>query len=489
MAHTQDLLGQLPILQSYTHLLLCFPLPTPSTILSTLEDAIQQLFTLIPILAGQVINEDVSATSSGTFTVLPMSPRPSPIIRIVDHTSNPSVPSYSSLRQAHFPSHMLPGALFSPPRPAFPIPYPEDTDPIPVLDLQANLLHGGLLLTLAAQHNIIDASGIFQVASLLARLTRGESIPTAEIHEANRDRRNLISLYADHEPLCDDYTNYKPPTIPRAPPNLTALFPTFQWANFHFPQRSVQAIYTLAAQSPSDSHHGETVNITPNDALTAFIWQRLTHVRLQHSSIPPIPTTTIAIAPPPISKLTRALDLRRTLHLTPAYLGHTIRTATLRLPMTDIATLPLSGLADRLRSQVLALRTPDAVRDYATFLSREPDKRKIAYAGGEFNPRTDFSCSSVAHVDLARLGLGMGMGGKKKGEVVARCEGVRRPEAGVLPGGCYLAAAGRWYGNGTGADGEEEEERGVEALICLDGWEMEGLKAEEEWKKWVEFVG
>ncbi|PYI00386.1 hypothetical protein BO78DRAFT_438970 [Aspergillus sclerotiicarbonarius CBS 121057] len=483
MAHTRDLLGQLPILQSYTHLLLCFPLPcSPESsseapaILSALESAIHQLFTLIPILAGQVINDGVSATSSGSFMVIPLPSRPSPIIRIVDHTPNPSVPSYSTLRNAHFPSHLLPGGLFSPPRPAFPIPYPADTQPVPVLDIQANLLPGGLLLTLAAQHNIIDASGIFQVASLLARLTRGESIPEAEIREANLDRRNLIALYADHEPLRHDYTDYKPPTIPRAPPNMTAIFPTFKWANFHFPQRSVEAIYILAnAPLPPSSTptHSPKIKITPNDALTAFIWQRLTHVRL-HSSHPISPTTP--------SKLTRALDLRRTLHLSPAYMGHTIRTATLRLPLSEITTLPLSSLCSLLRSQVESLRTPEAVRDYATFLSREPDKRKIAYGGGEFNPRTDFSCSSVAHVDLARLGLGSGEG---NGDVVARCEGVRRPEAGVLPGGCYLAAAGRWYGDGEG----EEEERGVEVLMCLDGWEMEGLKKDGEWARWVEFLG
>ena len=149
-------------------------------------------------------------------------------------------------------------------------------------------------------------------------------------------------------------------------------------------------------------------------------------------------------------------------------------------------------MAALLRTQIISLRTLDSVRDYATFLAREKDKRKIAYAGGEFNPRTDFSCSSVAHVDLKRLALGWGKG---QDEGVTRCEGVRRPEAGVLPGGCYLAEAGRWYASGDAARNgekevkEEEKERGVEALMCLDGWEMEELMKDEEWIRWVEFIG
>ncbi|GKZ29579.1 hypothetical protein AbraIFM66950_005611 [Aspergillus brasiliensis] len=476
MAHTQDILGQLPLLQSYTHAILCFQLASHASPPMDLEPAVQRLLTLFPILAGQVIKTGASPTSSGAYQVVPYPVRPSPLIRYVDHTSDPQVPSYNSLRTAHFPFHQMPSSLFSPPHPVFPIPYP-DTAPAPVLALQANILNGGFLLTLAAQHNIIDASGIFQIASLLARLTRGELIPQAEITEGNLDRRNLIPLLEDHQPLRHDYREYLPSCMPtKIPPNLTALFPTFQWAYFHLARRAVEAIYaetttTTVAPLPSSSSSSQhtPVKITPNDALTAFIWQRLTLTRLHHSPSPLSATSSV-------SKISRAMDLRRTLHLTPAYLGHMIRTVTLRLPLGEITSLPLATLAARLREQVDELRTMEAVRDYATFLAREPDKSKIAYSGGEFHPATDFSCSSIAHVDFGRLRLGDG----------ARCEGGRRPEGGVLPGVCYIGPAGDWYDSG-GAEGSQQ--KGIEVLMCLDGWEMEGLREDERWREWVEYIG
>ncbi|PWY77011.1 FAD/NAD(P)-binding domain-containing protein [Aspergillus heteromorphus CBS 117.55] len=425
--HTEDILGQLPILKSYTHILLCFALSDPSqtpSILAALEHAAHQVLTLFPFLAGQVINEGASATSSGTFKVSRHVEWESPerqIVRVADHSHRTTMPPYSTLLAAHAPTGMLPGPLLSPPRPAFPQPYPDNNNtPAPVLDMQANILSGGLILALAAQHNIIDASGIFQIASLLARTMQGTPIPAAEILEGNIDRRTLIPLLPADSPLPEDHSELIPAIPLTLPP--PAFFAPYQWRYFRFSPAAVRSIHALASPTPAGPPPPETPSITPNDALTAFIWQRLSTIRLRRPSHPD---------PPPPStptKLTRALDLRRTLNLTPAYMGHMIRTSHLRLPLSTVATLPLPELAARLRAQIHSLRSLDSVRSYASFLARQPDKRKIAYGGG-FNPRTDFNCSSVAHVKMPVFGdLGMP-------------ELVRRPEfeGGKVPGGCYLA--------------------------------------------------
>ncbi|PYH94008.1 hypothetical protein BO71DRAFT_380399 [Aspergillus ellipticus CBS 707.79] len=479
--HTEDILGQLPILKSYTHILLCFPQPDPSqtpAILASLEAAAHQVLALFPFLAGQVINEGSSPTSSGVFKVARHPEWQSPdrqIVRIADHRT--SMPPFATLLAAHAPSTMLPGALLSPPRPAFPQPYP-DTTIAPVLDIQANLLSGGLILALAAQHSIIDASGIFQIASLLARTMRGIPIPAAELLEGNTDRRTLIPLLPTPDPLLNTtFSELIPPIPPTLPP--PAFFAPYAWRYFRFSPTAIKSIHARACSpAPPDPHPSTKTNnkkTSINDALTAFIWQRLTTIRLTVPSPhhPPLNPTSE-------SKLTRALDLRRTLSLTPAYMGHMIRTANLRLPMSEIASLPLCDLAARLREQIQGLRSMDAVRSYATFLAQQPDKRKIAY-GGAFNPRTDFNCSSVAHVRVEAFG--------ELGRPVL----MRRPEfeGGKLPGGCYLAPVlGEGEGEGEGdGDGISAGEKGFECVVCLEGAEMEALRRDGVWGEVAEYVG
>ncbi|PLB51635.1 transferase family protein [Aspergillus steynii IBT 23096] len=447
--HIEDVIGQLPILKSYTHVLLCFPLPEDqrASILESLESAAHTVVSALPFLSGRVINEGAGPQTSGVFKVARFPQQESPdhrFVRIEDRSS--ACPPYQELLAAHGPSSMLPGYLLGP-RKAFPEPY-DDSDDAPVLDIQANLINGGLLLDLAAQHNIIDAGGIFQIANLLSTAMRGEPIPQAQIDEANRPRKDIIPLLGPDEPLLD-HSDLRPPFVIRTLPPLEAVAP-YQWRYLRIPAAAVARIKSMADAHPED-FDASTPFVSTNDALTAFLWQRLITVRLARLNNPSA-----------ISRISRAVDFRRTMGLSPAYLGHMVRVTFLRLSFAEITTSSLSRLSSLLRKTVMDVSTPYALRSYVSYIANEPDKASIAYGGG-FDPVTDFSCSSIAHVKVPVFGD------------LGRPELLRRPTYRPLPCSAYAAPM---------LDGE-----GVEVLVCLLGWEMEDLRGDELWGECVEYVG
>ncbi|PYI25140.1 hypothetical protein BP00DRAFT_470222 [Aspergillus indologenus CBS 114.80] len=469
--HTQDILGQLPLLKSYSHMLLIFPLADDIArreIETALESAIHHLIAGFPFLGGKVVREGQTPSCSGVFVVRPHLAWQDPnhkFLRVEDRTNE--VASLAGLRATGWPTTSLP-SLLAPPRPAFPQPYPDDDaeeNPAPVLDFQLNWIQGGLILAVAAQHNIVDGNGMFQIINLLAYSLRDEPFPEHAIREGNIDRRTLIPLLADDEPM-DDHSELKPAIVPGlssgpVTPEMQAYMATFKWRAVRFSETSMTKIYRKAAPPApieSTSTDQEQEKITPNDALTAFLWQRLITLRLPH--LPPFLQSST-------SKITRALDLRRTINLSPYYMGHMVRTANLRLPLTEVASLPLFDLAVRLRKHVKSLHNVHATRSYATFLANEEDKTKVAY-GGAFNPLTDFSCSSMAHVSVPVFGP------------LGKPHAIRRPSFEIpLPCACYVAPV----------IDEGDEEGGWEALLCLSERDWELLREDEQWNEVVRYIG
>lgn len=126
--HVQDVIGQLPVLKSYSHMLICFPVQDDKreVALQELERAVRLVMKTFPYLSGRVINEGSGAGSSGTFKVTTYKEWESEthvFVRIQDRTSD--CPGYDELCSAQGPSSMLPGHLLSS-RVAFPETY-QDT--------------------------------------------------------------------------------------------------------------------------------------------------------------------------------------------------------------------------------------------------------------------------------------------------------------------------------------------------------------------------
>ncbi|KAL2864367.1 uncharacterized protein BJX67DRAFT_383839 [Aspergillus lucknowensis] len=450
----QDILGQLPLLKSYTHILLCFSLPDSERepVLEALQCATKRLLAAFPFLAGIVVHSGVAPGDSGTFAVEGYddngrSRKAQELLSIKDLTD--ALPPYSAVYSAHAPPSMLPGSLVAPPRAAFPRIYTEDA--APVLEMQASLVRGGLLLDIAAQHNVIDATGIFYIAHLLSKLMddHPNPIPHADLLLGNCSRQDLIPLLPPDEPLPDEmnlFTKDRPPQLDRE--TLSA----FKWYLLRFTAEALSTIHAEANSHPEDFVEG-IASVSVNDAITAFCWQRLTLARTSLYSFS---------SDEAMTQLTRAADLRRTLNLSPAYMGHMVRTANLRLPTSTVTTSSLSKLSSLLRDTVAKHTAPHSVRSYATLLHRTRDKNRVLYAGG-FNALTDFSCSSVAHVALPRFGA-----------VLGTPDFVRRPTFGPLPAGMYVA---------PGRGGE-----GGDAVVCLREGEMDALRRDELWRARVSVI-
>lgn len=449
----QDVIGQLPLLKSYSHLCLSFPIEDSSPrdeIANKLQAAALKLTTAIPLLAGKVISQGRGPGNSGHFKAVPCSlwTSPNTIVRFKDCSD--VCPSHDELVKAKGPVTMLGGDILCP-RKAFPASYEEtDSDPAPVVAIQANFIKGGLLLDCAAQHNMIDMSGIEQVLRLLATLMRGEEIPPLAIEQGNRDRRNMIPLLKSTEPL-RDHSHLR-----RAKPGekQTALVEPdspYRWCNFRFSSASQARLKALASK-PSE-HNSAVSFISTNDALSAFCWQRIITAR-QHRRRSP--TT--------ISKFCRAVDCRRALGVPKEYMGHMVQIATSYLTFQELETLPLAAVASVLRESVNDVNNEYTVRSWTTLIANEPDKSTIVF-GGKFNPDTDVGSSSWAHVNLCREEFG----------TLGKPSLIRRPNFIPLRSDVYFLP--------------HTEAGDIDALVCVNELDFEALTVDGEWNTYTEYIG
>ncbi|KAI0469935.1 transferase family-domain-containing protein [Xylariaceae sp. FL0804] len=450
--HLQDVVGQLPFLKTYSHLLLAFPLPDDELsrrqASERLYAASLQITEAFPWLAAKVVESTNEPGRSCSFALEPCklwSP-PNTILRLRDRTS--SCPSYDEILNARGPASMLDGNLLAP-RKAFPESYHEtDEDPAPVVAFQANFVKGGLLLDCAAQHNFIDMKGIENCYNLLAAALRHECFPEEAITQGNLDRRNLVPLLQPHEPK-EDHTHFTRPEPGDSPPPPLDPDSPFSWSYFRFSTTSLAQMKALAASSLDPA----VQYVSTNDCLTAFCWQRVICVRLRRRN-----------SPQAVAKFCRAVDARNAMDVPPGYMGDLVTIATSRMRFRDLVDAPLGYVASRLRRDLFLVNNREYVRSFATFIANTPDKNKIGY-GGEFNPDTDIGSSSWAHIQLAKVKFG------PLGEPSL----IRRPDFVPLQSDIYLMP--------QTACGD------IDALVCFNQEDLRGLMEDERWNKYAEYIG
>lgn len=445
--HMQDVVGQLPFLKTYSHLLLAFPLPDDSHVAredvkQRLLEACRQLTEAFPWLAAQVMQQSNGPGKSDSFILESCdhwSPPNGTIVRFKDCSD--IMPSFQDLVEARGPATMLPGDLLAP-RKAFPESYHETRDnPAPVLALQANFVSGGLLLDSAAQHNFMDMSGIEQCYNLLATALRGEQFPSHAVVQGNMDRRTVVSLLQEHEATCQDHGQFFLRPIKPPPPPVEPESP-FSWRYFRF----------LRADLVTLKRTAET--LSTNDALTAFCWQRVIATRLARRNTPEA-----------TAKFCRAVDARRALDVPAGYMGDLVTIATSTMSFRELAEADLPSVAQRLRCDLLAVNNRAYVRSFATWIAGMADKSAISY-GGTFNPDTDIGSSSWAHIQLAKVEFG---------PLLQRPVLIRRPDFVPLKSDIYLMP--------------QTEEGDIDALVCLNEADLEGLMRDEKWNAYADYIG
>lgn len=447
-AHYESPIAQLPHLKAYTHMLLCFPLggteAARAAAMAGLDDAVKKVQRTFPWLGAQVVHRDRSTTCSGTFGLAPcvsFSP-PGGILRVRDVAAR--MPTYGVIRERRAPVALLPASVLTS-RTAFPQSYVEsDEDPAPVALFEACLVDGGLLLDVCAQHNFMDAGGMFQLLRLVAAAMRGEEFDAFAVEQGNRDRRHIVPLLRLDEEVVD-YSHLRRPSWLNASAGPAAR-PHAPWCFFRFSKDNLERLKTIVRS-------GTDEQVSINDAISALCWQRISVVRLAHGH-----------KAHGLSKFCRAIDGRRAVGLRPEYMGHMVHMATARLSLGDLESSSLGLIAKTLRQSVQDVNHAQAVRSFVTLVAREPDKTTIGF-GGVFDPSTDVGSSSLCHSHIFQTSFG----------TLGMPEFVRRPNFGPLESDLYL-----WTRTRTGD---------IDVLACFQECEMEALKTDELWCRFAETIG
>lgn len=453
-AQYQDVIGQFPFLNAFSHVVLGFHVDDTvprESIITGLQKAVDTIALQIPWLAGTVIHENVAPGNSGVFRAAPWPPGklPNKLLRV--KICDDIVLPFQDLVAAWAPISMLDGAVLAP-YPGLPQGYQATTsEPPPVACFQANFVKGGLLLTCSAQHNMIDATGMLQLYQLLAVAMTDNKLPQKMVDAALLDRTTAIPLLGPNDPPMSDHSHLKRSSTSLATRATSKA--NYKWAYFRLHEDDISTLKTRA--SSGEGYDTAVPFISTNDALSALYWQRIAHIRLlQHSS---------SLSPQSMSKFGRAIDVRRTMGVPSEYLGHMVYHTSTYLPLSSIATSPLSTIACALRKSLTESNRPHHVRSYATYLSKEPDKSTLLY-GGKYNPETDIASSAVTRGGFDGMRFG----------VLGTPRFFRKPDFGALPGCVYFMPP---------------EEGWVIVLVCLKEDELQALKEDDVWRRWAEWVG
>ncbi|KAJ0423123.1 transferase family-domain-containing protein [Aspergillus carlsbadensis] len=411
--------------------------------INTLKRGLDNLTRSFPWVAGQVVYEPPSETHTGRFKITGLGDTPSLIVK--DLSRDPSTPSMEELRQADFPFKFLDERAIAP----IPSYSGTMTGPKPVLILQANFIPGGLVLTVAGQHQSMDYPGMGQLLHLLSKACHGEAFTPEEITTANLPRYNLIPFLDDsYQPGPELYGRIIPPVDPTVP--LSGPATPSSWVNLIFDSDSLGTLKHIAQQNIST----DLGFISTDDALTAFVWKAIVRARLAH------------LDPSEEATMSRAVNIRHLFGIPEAHPGMVTMcvydTATLRI----LAKEPLGTTASRLRSELDHKKTGLAyiTRGAVTMLHRSTDKSILNYMG-TLRTNIDLMFSSFSNVKAYALDFGLGLG---------PCEAVRLPLAPADPGIVYALP--------KRADGQ------VALAMCLQDVDIEALKRDREFFRYGRFI-
>jgi hypothetical protein len=468
--YQDNALGQLPMLQAYSHLMYLFPLPEQASqekIIQDLSEAVTKVREAVPWIGARVINVGKTDVSSGLYRPV-STPFPSPAVDVADATNNDAVPTYAELANAKAPLSRIDTQLFTS-VPGFPVKYDVDADehPVHVLRVQATFIRGGVLVDFAIAHNMADARGHLGVIRLVATAMRGEPYPESVLTQACLDRRNAVPLLGDDEPMLDHSHHRRAPVTTDAPltPNKPARYHIFRFTVANMTGLKELAGRQRVEDGVDDSYATNTKGgapptvpfISADDAVCALYWQRLTIARQACRKVQ-LPASTV-------SRFGRQADGRRLVGLGADYMADVIHTVSTWLTLGELEALPLYGVAAHLRARLDATNTAHHLRSFATFVAREADKSTITYAG-EFNQSVDIGCTSTR---------GLWREAFPSFGVLGSPEYIRRPPSIPFAGTLALFPGS--------AEGD------CDAIACLTDPEFEALCADPERTKNVEYFG
>ncbi|KAF5677354.1 trichothecene 3-o-acetyltransferase [Fusarium heterosporum] len=443
-----DILGQQPLMRIYTQISLCFPVADQSehpAIITTLETGLLRLSEAFPWVAGQV-KCDAKEGSSDIFSVKPFEKTPRLVVK--DLRDDPSAPTMEGLRKAGCPMSMFDENVIAP-RKTLPLgPDYSPDDPEPALLFQLNFIEGGLILTVNAQHACLDFTGQDEVIRLLSKACRDEPFTQEEISTMNLDRKTIVPLLENYElgseldhQLVKASPSTEQPTPPTPPPS--------SWACFSF---SPQALSNLKREAMHDLHASKEF-VSTDDALSAFVWQSVTRVRLDRVDAS---TSTL---------FCRAVDVRTHLDVPKRYPGMLQNMTYSDSTLSQIAYESLGQVALRLRRELYAPKLRQRTQAMLTYLHNQ-DNKSVMSLTADVNPSTDIMLSSWAKTGLWGYDFGFGLG---------LPESVRRPRLEPCESLVYLLP--------KRPDGE------ITVAISLRDEDLDRLREDAKWKESAVYIG
>lgn len=436
----QDVVSQFPFLNGYSHLAFMFQPDADSSkevILSTIRHALDRLTHQIPWLAGQVLHTPGPAGSSGLYKLAPWPSEGVQNDMIRSKDCEDLMPSISQIWRAGAPISMLDAQVLTP-FPSLPMAH-GIKPPLPVIVFQINFLRGGVIINMSAHHMIVDATGIVQLMRHLSIILTGQKISESDVEQANRDRRSVVPLIPRGEPVKDHRHLRAPPGYVTAPPSSPP-----KWCCFKLPVSALPALEKLA--SPQQLQQQQQQQLSENDILSAFCWQRITAVRLARG-----------FSPDTMTKMTRTIDARAAMGVPITYMGHLTYFSVSQLAMSQVASMTLFAIAQTLRRDLTAANNAWSIRSYATFLAREPDKSRLVYTGLR-NLDTDLGTTAFIASQSTRQEDSSAMP-HDFGPVLGRLKCTRRPNSTPLPGGITICPV---------------ESGAIPLILCMPEADLEG---------------
>ncbi|GIC87797.1 uncharacterized protein Aud_004188 [Aspergillus udagawae] len=446
-----DITGNASCLDMHIQLCLCYAMPDSSPIsagdaILSLKNGLEILTRSLPWVAGQVVYEAPNKTHTGRMKIKPLGQTPTLIVK--DLRQEPSDLTMEALRQAQFPIRLLDERVIAPiPSYSGAIPGPK-----PVVLIQANLISGGLLLTVAGQHQAMDYPGMGQILRLLSKACHGQAFSADEIAAANLPRYHLIPFLDDsYQPGPELYRRIIAPARPadstQAPSaNLTRS----SWVNVIFEAVSLATLKRVAERDLS-THLGF---ISTDDALTAFVWKAVVRARISR------------LQPDEEATLSRAVNIRHLFDIPEEHPGMVTMCVYDTATLKALAGEPLGTTASRLRSELDHQKTGlvSITRAAVTMLNRSTDKSILNYMG-TIRTNIDLMFSSFSKVDAYGVDFNMGLG---------QPEAVRLPLPPADPGIVYALP--------KRPDGQ------VVLAMCLEDRDIEALKNDRDFQQYGRFI-
>jgi hypothetical protein len=454
-------LGQMWGTHTYTILTLGFPIADESqqeAVIQVLSKATSEIIGAYPWLAGQVVNETAKedeGKGSGVYRVVEYKPHEQGTKFLHVKDCRALCPSYADIVKARAPLSKLDGRILSPAY-GFPNMYPNSVVE-PVLIMQANLITGGLLLTICAQHNVMDANGNAMFIRQFASLCRGQRLSEEQVRIGNSDRETIIPpLKPGQEAL--------PLEIFRLPSMLSlanadpaaANWPPANsgtgWKCFRFTAANVAALKAEASKECSSEK--EAQYISSNDAVSTFTWTRIVAARSRR--LPKGGNT----------QLIRGVNARTRLDspISDWYMGHVILCSLTTVPVENAINDSLSSTTLKVRRSLLDVNDHQ-IRSFFELLKTEKDRTTINY-GAKMDSEADIMITSFA---------GLGLYDADFGELLGKPDFVRRPTlpAGTAP--CYIMPVTR--------------EGDIDIIFVISQEEFEILQADAKWTEFTEVIG